>query len=52
MDAFVLPALAVIIATALLWFSTRWLGKKENRALDRFGEPRPEDESPAEGQGD
>jgi hypothetical protein len=48
MDAFVLPGLAVIIFVALLWLSTRWLGKKENRALHRFGEPPPLDGADAQ----
>jgi len=45
MDAFVLPALAITIFVALLWLSTRWLGKKEDRALHRFGEPPLDEES-------
>jgi hypothetical protein len=48
MDAFVLPALAITIFVALLFLSTRWLGKKENRALHRFGEPPPLDEAGAQ----
>ena len=38
MEPFVLPLLTITIVIAILWCSTRWLGKKEQRALQRFGD--------------
>ena len=40
MEAIVLPLLTATILIAILWCSTRWLGKKEDRALRKFGEAR------------
>jgi hypothetical protein len=38
MEPFVLPLLTITIVIAIIWCSTRWLGKKEQRALTRFSD--------------
>jgi hypothetical protein len=45
LDAFVLPGLAGTILIALVWLSTKWLGKKEDRALYGIGDPEPDDQN-------
>jgi hypothetical protein len=38
MEPFVLPILTTTIVIAIFWCSTRWLGKKEDRALKQFSD--------------